>query len=284
MKRLASPVTRYFDMASLENIELDDTFVSLRDIHDALECVICLDVSKRHSVDPVYQCENGHILCRICRQKVVDCPICRVPLGTSRNLAVEKVLSICPRSCEFREHGCTLKLNKEAADSHRKICKYKPLRCLNAICSDLIPMAHLVKHMKDVHNVFQTEHFSIHYDNMETYIQTKIQFNPAYFIFDGVDFFTFLWREFRSRNRWTFWLYMVGDPQECKKYKYTVQISSVEYNDELKYSGQPVPVDVNTDQVIKGNRCLTIDDSAIERFCSKDRLNIIYDIQLMTIH
>ena len=145
-------------------------------------------------------------------------------------------------------------------------------------------MANIVKHMKDEHNVFQTEHFSINYDNMETYIQTKIQFNPAYFIFDGVDFFTFLWREFRSRDRWTFWLYMVGDPEECKKYKYTVQISSVEYGDELKYSGQPVPVDVNTDQVIKGNRCLTIDDSAIERFCSIGRLNIIYDIQLMTIH
>ena len=77
---------------------------------------------------------------------------------------------------------------------------------------------------------------------------------------------------------------MVGDPEECKKYKYTVLISSVEYNDELKYSGQPVPVDVNTDQVIKGNRCLTIDDAAIERFCSIGRLNIIYDIQLMTIH
>ena len=52
-------------------------------------------------------------------EKVTNCPVCRVKLSRLRNLAVEKVLSKCPRPCEFSNDGCNIKLTKEALDAHK---------------------------------------------------------------------------------------------------------------------------------------------------------------------
>ena len=98
-------------MASLNDGVIDEHYLALHEIQDALECIVCLDVPKN---DPIYQCDNGHILCNSCHANVTDCPMCRVKLGTSRNLAVERVLSKFPRACEYDTHGCKIKMIKEA--------------------------------------------------------------------------------------------------------------------------------------------------------------------------
>ena len=263
-------------MASLNEGAMEDHFLSLQEIKDALECVICLDVPKK---DPIYQCDNGHILCSFCHENVSDCPVCRVKLGRSRNLAVEKVLSKCPRPCEYDTYGCTVKLTKEALTAHNDICKYKPVECLNSMCKELVSMIEMAKHMEDAHTVFKADGHSIHYNKMSTYLKSNVQFNPAHFTFDGVDFFSFFWRTFEPQRRWHLWLYMIGTPEERKDYIYTVKITAAEYNEELSYTGQPVSLRIDRDQISFMNRCLTIDDEGIQRFCNNDRLNISYNIQ-----
>ena len=99
----------------------------LSQIKGAFECVICLDVP---SHVPIPQCENGHILCRACRDKVLDCPVCKVKLGKSRCLAAEKVLELCPRPCEFEASGCKIRLIPSKLVDHIKICKFAPIQCV----------------------------------------------------------------------------------------------------------------------------------------------------------
>ena len=35
------------------------------------ECPVCMDVSK----PPIYQCEEGHIICSSCKPLLTDCPM-----------------------------------------------------------------------------------------------------------------------------------------------------------------------------------------------------------------
>ena len=58
-------------------------------LRDILECPICIDTI---STVPVFQCTNGHIICKICVTKLKKCPICRNDSMPARNLALEKIM------------------------------------------------------------------------------------------------------------------------------------------------------------------------------------------------
>ena len=60
-------------------------------LREQLECPVCLTIP---NTGPVFQCNNGHLICCHCRERLVTCPVCRVPLGYSRNLTSEKLISI----------------------------------------------------------------------------------------------------------------------------------------------------------------------------------------------
>ena len=64
------------------------------DLRDLIECVVCLEVPND---PPIYQCENGHILCEECYEECLpSCPTCRIHLEASgsriRSRIAEKAL------------------------------------------------------------------------------------------------------------------------------------------------------------------------------------------------
>ena len=58
-------------------------------LRDLLECPVCMETIK--SV-PVYQCTNGHVICKDCIKKLDNCPICRNDSTPARNLQLEKIV------------------------------------------------------------------------------------------------------------------------------------------------------------------------------------------------
>ena len=110
-------------MASEVEVVSKRKLVSLNSIQDELECVICLEVPRR---DPIYQCDNGHLLCVICYKRVVNCPLCKVQLKKIRALAVEKILRKYPRPCKFRDNGCSALMRHLSLSEHEKSCDFKP--------------------------------------------------------------------------------------------------------------------------------------------------------------
>ena len=58
-------------------------------IRDLLECPVCTETIK--SV-PVYQCANGHVICKDCIKKLNNCPICRNDSAPARSLQLEKIV------------------------------------------------------------------------------------------------------------------------------------------------------------------------------------------------
>ena len=41
---------------------------------------------------PVYQCANGHVICKNCIEKLENCPICRNDSELRRNLKLENIV------------------------------------------------------------------------------------------------------------------------------------------------------------------------------------------------
>ena len=68
------------------NTNQDSTDKFLRDL---LECPVCMETII--SV-PVYQCTNGHVMCKICIEKLNNCPICRNDSALVRSLKLENIV------------------------------------------------------------------------------------------------------------------------------------------------------------------------------------------------
>ena len=58
-------------------------------LRELLECPVCMETIK--SV-PVYQCTNGHVICKGCIEKLNNCPICRNDSTLNRNLKLENIV------------------------------------------------------------------------------------------------------------------------------------------------------------------------------------------------
>ena len=58
----------------MESERITSITISVEELRRSLECPVCLITPK---VGPLYQCDNGHILCPDCYKKVVECPQCK---------------------------------------------------------------------------------------------------------------------------------------------------------------------------------------------------------------
>ena len=90
-----------------------------------LECPVCLE----YMTPPIPLCANGHKICRICRQKVAECPTCRAKFTNTRNLAVEDVARQVMYPCKYRSYGCTETFNHVKIVGHQAKCRYIPQKC-----------------------------------------------------------------------------------------------------------------------------------------------------------
>lgn len=73
--------------------------ISLEALKAHLECPVCLIVPK---MGPIYQCRNGHLLCRDCHPKMKRCPLCQIGLEKNlRNLLSEQLVSMIYPEYQF---------------------------------------------------------------------------------------------------------------------------------------------------------------------------------------
>ena len=63
---------------------------------DLLECPVCFE-----TIDsvPIYQCLNGHVVCKDCHPKLENCPICRDDKHYNLKIRNRKLEEIIKRYC-----------------------------------------------------------------------------------------------------------------------------------------------------------------------------------------
>jgi len=78
--------------------------ISLESLKAHLECPVCLVVPK---MGPIYQCRNGHLLCKECHPRMKCCPLCQIPLEKLRNLLSEQLVSMIYPEYQFSSDRST---------------------------------------------------------------------------------------------------------------------------------------------------------------------------------
>uniref|UniRef100_A0A182T232 E3 ubiquitin-protein ligase Sina-like RING finger domain-containing protein n=1 Tax=Anopheles maculatus TaxID=74869 RepID=A0A182T232_9DIPT len=80
-------------------INLERLTASMQTIVAALECPVCFDTIP----PPVFQCQNGHLVCSRCRVRAERCAICRERYTIGRSLLAEQVYQSITEAFNLRE-------------------------------------------------------------------------------------------------------------------------------------------------------------------------------------
>jgi hypothetical protein len=201
----------------------------------------------------------------------------------------EKMLEKCPKPCTFDIYGCDVRLTEEPLKAHEELCTFKPVQCPVNGCEALVPINQMIKHiddMNDLHKcVYDDQAKTTHdFDHIDDFVQKqgREQFMPLRMSFDDHHFLCMFWRASGPEGHWHVWMYVVGDPNESKNYIYTLKLANHGLDEEIRYTGQTVPLQMGRDDVINIRRCLIFDDETAKRFCHNDTMTCHIDIKHKT--
>ncbi|CAL8133607.1 unnamed protein product [Orchesella dallaii] len=121
-----------------------------------LECPVCYETL----VSPIYQCQNGHIICNNCIERLAQCGECRVPLAGARirNVALENICKSVDVKCPNRAEGCGVMTTVEKLKAHLEICGYHPINfCCKFLgwkeCQVSVNDSSVLSHLEAIHPV-----------------------------------------------------------------------------------------------------------------------------------
>lgn len=111
---------------NLNEPQTSTTSSSNAELASYFECPVCFE----YILPPILQCQNGHLVCKSCRQRLTICPTCRVQITSNiRNLQMEKVASTIFFPCKYVSFGCQIQSLIKDKPIHEEICDFKPYNC-----------------------------------------------------------------------------------------------------------------------------------------------------------
>ncbi|XP_016075762.1 PREDICTED: E3 ubiquitin-protein ligase SIAH1-like [Miniopterus natalensis] len=130
------------------------TTASNHDLASLFECPVCFD----YALPPTLQCQRGHLVCSNCRPKLTCCPTCRGPLGSIRNLAMEKVANSILFPCKHAISGCEIILPHTEKANHEELCAFRlyPCPCPGASCKWQGSLNAVMSHLAHQHKSITT--------------------------------------------------------------------------------------------------------------------------------
>lgn len=101
---------------------------------------------------PVFQCDNGHIVCSTCRPKLGNkCVKCSLRISSKGCKAIENLLLSIEMSCPNAKHGCNEKISYIGKRKHEEECIHVPCCCPVSSCDFVASSEVLSKHFSDKH-------------------------------------------------------------------------------------------------------------------------------------
>jgi len=142
--------------SDFENEKSEKEAEIITKIRELLECPVCFSMP---SSPPVYRCQNGHTVCKSCKPRIQNCPVCRVSLlyigneslPRNRCMISEKIMGFLPKQCKFYRNGCRDKFKQDQLEAHERICSMKTISCAFLPCLMEISSNDILEHLK-THN------------------------------------------------------------------------------------------------------------------------------------
>lgn len=268
-----------------------------------LECPICLELP----VKPVFQCSNGHLICKLCHSKVLICPVCRTKLDQGkplRNLTAEQFLenlnnnsstsyreNLRPRRssvagpsipCTNVANGCNqqYKTNGEVIQ-HQKTCKYRLVFCPDMRCPRKVPMSNLFVHINDDHpsdDFTKLQKASVNFSLVikPANYRDETFWKPAVMQMGHTKFF----RECRrtKEGQWYFWVYVEGSSEDANQYTATIKLFDSRKHEVVSFNTCSVlSLDVNPKEV-SNYPVMTVQDPVIQSIEYNGKLSFFVEI------
>jgi len=90
-----------------------------------IECPVCQEIP----FPPIFQCVTGHSICKNCRTKLKECPMCKEVITDTRNYTVETLVQNYKHVCSYSPAGCDVVQTGDLIENHLSVCQYKPRPC-----------------------------------------------------------------------------------------------------------------------------------------------------------
>ena len=198
----------------------NDAFIAFTShFQDLLICSVCLDIP---TSSPIYQCENGHLLCKSCKPQLRNCPVCRKPLPITRNLLAEQSLEKLLIPCQ--NEGCKEKVLLSGGQlKHEKNCFFSAIKCPIPECLKITCLAKLVEHFQNDHQVRRVSNdtFSGILKSVPPSFPGESDVPPVLIIHNGRHFFVQL--SFDSHFCYL-WVNFMGNEEEASKYACDIEV------------------------------------------------------------
>jgi len=261
-----------------------------------LECPVCYLPCPPPRI---YQCNNGHLTCALCHSHTRLCPLCRTAFSSVRPLAAEKLAHLLPTPCKNQPHGCQITLPWHERLEHENVCYHAVGNCPVLSCVTLVQVNSIVEHLTRTHN--WSEDFIHHKLDTEnttfsssisttTYLhslqdQQNWWWGPQCISFDDKLLFLLISRRVENmgeRGYFNFWVWIAASKATAMKYRYSITVGGLNSRkgEEVKYSSEPVPLEVGLEAVRDEQLSLLLSDGAIRRMIRNgERLHYVISIE-----
>ncbi|KDR06088.1 E3 ubiquitin-protein ligase SINAT5 [Zootermopsis nevadensis] len=80
-------------------------------------------------MSPIPMCENGHSVCKTCRQNLLNCPVCREQFSNMRCFLLENMTRKMRHPCKYYNRGCPKAFYLQRSEKHEDQCQHQPFKC-----------------------------------------------------------------------------------------------------------------------------------------------------------
>lgn len=116
-------------------------------IEVSAKCPVCLDRVR----SPATMCNNGHAICRQCKQLQQVCPTCRGPFSRINPVFLNTLMELLPAQCCNSCRGCDQVLSRDSLTNHELECHYRLEKCRVRGCSWNEEVTQLLDHVSKHH-------------------------------------------------------------------------------------------------------------------------------------
>ncbi|XP_022645543.1 E3 ubiquitin-protein ligase SIAH1-like isoform X3 [Varroa jacobsoni] len=243
------------------------------------ECPVCFD----YVLPPILQCQNGHLVCCVCREKLSCCPTCRAPIGNIRNLAMEKVAASVSFPCKFQSNGCHHLLSHAEKVGHEEVCEFRPYSCPcpGASCKWLgsldMVMAHLTQQHKSI-TTLQGE--DIVFLATDINLPGAVDWVMMQSCF-GQHFMLVLEKQEKYEGYQQFFaiVQIIGSRKQAENFVYRLELNGNKRR--LTWEATPRSIHEGVQSAIMNNDCLVFDTSVAKFFADNGNLGINVTINVV---
>lgn len=236
---------------------------NMENILRELECPVCNEY-----IGPVMPlCANGHGTCKNCKEKCVNCPVCKASFNGARNYMLENIIHLLYFECKNKFHGCNVGGNPILLNNHITDCEFGLYECPTkefTKCNWNGKLSNMKKHLT-------TKHEPLIYigDTITTTSIIGITFheNCCFKVF----------RRFNTTNGWIEWaVQYIGASGKAKDFSFKVEFKRPEKLNgfDMVLSSECIPLSLGNSNVFSSTFVKTY--FPLLKFCN----NVVHELEV----